>query len=58
MAFSFLLASQVAKPLTGDDNIAKLMLQLYGSLVSDASRISSKEQKITPTESSSIEESR
>ena len=58
MAFSFLLASQVAKPLTGNDDIAKLMLQLYGSLVSDASRIASKEEKITPTEESAIESSR
>lgn len=58
MALSFLLAAQVAKPLTANDDIAKLMLQIYGSLVSDAARINDGESYKKPTESSSIEESR
>ncbi len=58
MALSFLLASQVAKQLTGDDSQAKLMLQIYGSLVSDAARINSSESYTKPKETSTIEDSR
>ncbi|RJO64162.1 MAG: hypothetical protein C4540_04590 [Candidatus Omnitrophota bacterium] len=58
MAFSFLLAAQIAKPLTGDDTIAKTMLQIYGSMVSDAARINDIEKNIKPTESSSFEDAR
>ena len=57
-AFSFLLAAQVAKPLTGDDDMAKLMLQIYGSLVSDAGRINDGEKYIKKEQVSSFEESR
>ena len=58
MAFSFLLAAQVGKPLTGDDNIPKLMLQLYGSLVSDAGRINDAEKYIKSNPTSSFEDVR
>lgn len=58
MALSFLLASQVAKQLTGNEDTAKLMLQLYGSLISDAARINDGESYAKPKESSTIEDSR
>ncbi len=58
MAFSFLLAAQIAKPVTGNDDIAKLMLQLYGSLVSDAGRINDIEKYIKPAPTSSFEDVR
>jgi len=58
MAFSFLLAAQIAKPVTGNDDIAKLMLQLYGSLVSDAGRINDIEKYIKPNPTSSFEDAR
>ncbi len=58
MALSFLLAAQVAKPLTANDDIAKLMMQFYISLVGDAARINDGECYKKPTESSSIEDSR
>jgi hypothetical protein len=58
MALSFLLASQVAKPLTANDDTAKLMLQIYGSLIGDAARINDSECYKKPVESSSIEDSR
>lgn len=58
MAFSFLLAAQVGKPLTANDDMTKLMLQIYGSLVSDAARFNDGESYAKPKESSSIEESR
>lgn len=58
MAFSFLLAAQVGKPLTGNDDIAKLMLQLYGSLISDAGRINDIERYIKSNPTSSFEDVR
>ena len=58
MAFSFLLAAQVAKPLTGDDDKAKLALSIYGSLVSDAARINDAERYIKKEQTSSFEDSR
>jgi len=58
MAFSFLLAAQIAKPVTGNDDIAKLMLQLYGSLVSDAGRINDIEKHIKQSQTSSFEDAR
>ena len=58
LALSFLLAAQVAKPLTGNDDIAKLMLQIYGTLVSDAARINNSEKNIKPNQVSSFEEAR
>jgi hypothetical protein len=57
-AFSFLLAAQVAKPLTGDDTIAKTMLQIYGSMVSDAARINDIEKYIKQAQTSTFEEAR
>lgn len=58
MAFSFLLAAQIAKPLTGDDTIAKTMLQNYFLLSSDAARINDIEKNVKPTETSSFEDAR
>jgi hypothetical protein len=57
-AFSFLLAAQVGKPLTGDDTIAKTMLQIYGALISDAGRINDIERNIKTVQTSSFEDSR
>jgi hypothetical protein len=57
-AFSFLLAAQVGKPLTGNDDIAKLMLQIYGNMVSDAGRVNDGEKYIKPAQTSSFEDSR
>ena len=57
-AFSYLLAAQIAKPLTNDPTMAKLMMELYQSLVSDASRINNSEKFIKPTQTSSFEDVR
>jgi hypothetical protein len=58
IALSFLLAAQIAKPLTGDDEIAKTMLQIYGSLVSDAARMNDIERCLKSKQSSSFEDAR
>jgi len=57
-ALAYLLAAKIAKPLTGDNDTAKLMLELYYSLVSDASRLSESGQYMKPKQTSSFEDVR
>jgi len=57
-AFSYFLAAQIAKPLTNDNKIAELMLNMYNSLVSDAARINDSEKHVKPKQTSSFEDCR
>lgn len=57
-AFSYFLAAQIAKPLTNDDKMPKIMMDIYYSLISDASRVNNSERFLKSKQTSSFEDSR
>lgn len=58
MAFSYRLAAAIVKELTGDDDLAITMMQIYMAYVSETKRLAYRERKSKPTQSNPLVDSR